>query len=144
MRPNQLNRREFLRFTALATAGAAVVACAPAAPAQPGAGGEAGETSAPAQATREIVFVTTESSDSSSQLYEPLYEGFREENPDITVTYLGIPTEGGWGAYFDKLAVTIAGGQKVDLGKIPTEGGRLAVARNLIRPINDYIDATPR
>lgn len=140
MHPNVLNRREFLRLTAMAAAGVAVVACAPAVPSQQGApGGEA----APAQGTREIVFVTTESSDSGSQLYEPLYKTFREEHPDITVTYLGIPAESGWGSYFDKLAVTIAGGQKVDLGKIPTEGGRLAVARGLIRPIDDYIDATP-
>jgi multiple sugar transport system substrate-binding protein len=139
MRPNQLNRRDFLRLSGLAAAGTAIAACIPAAPPQAGSAGSA----APAQATRNVIFVTTESTDSSSQLYEPLYQTFREEHPDITVTYLGIPVEGGWGAYFDKLAVTIAGGQKVDMGKIPTEGGRLAVARGLIRPIDDYMDATP-
>lgn len=141
MRHNQLNRRDFLRLSAIVTTGLTVAACAPALPAQPGV--DTDNAAAPAQATREIVFVTTESTDSSSQLYEPLYNSFRAVHPDITVSYLGIPVEGGWGSYFDKLAVTIAGGQKVDLGKIPTEGGRLAVARGLISPIDDYIDATP-
>ncbi len=90
----------------------------------------------------EIVFVTTESSDSSAALYAPIKQEFREENPHLDVRFLGV-VGGGWGSYFDKLSVTIAGGATVDMGKIPTEGGRLAVARGLVRPLDEFIQATP-
>ena len=132
-----LTRRRFLQTSGTLSALALAVACAPAPPAAPAADGAA------AAEPIEIVFVTTESSDSSAALYAPIKQEFREENPHIDVRFLGVVGGGGWGSYFDKLSVTIAGGETVDMGKIPTEGGRLAVARGLVRPLDEFIQATP-
>lgn len=132
--PQSLTRRRFLQTSGMLSALALAAACAP--PAAPAAATDA------AAEPIEIVFVTTESSDSSAALYAPIKQEFREENPHIDVRFLGV-VGGGWGSYFDKLSVTIAGGETVDMGKIPTEGGRLAVARGLVRPLDEFIQATP-
>ena len=132
-----LTRRRFLQTSGTLSALALAAACAPAPPAAPAA------DAAAAAEPIEIVFVTTESSDSSAALYAPIKQEFREENPHIDVRFLGVVGGGGWGSYFDKLSVTIAGGETVDMGKIPTEGGRLAVARGLVRPLDEFIQATP-
>lgn len=132
-----LTRRRFLQASGTLSALALAAACMPAPPAAPAADGAA------AAEPIEIVFVTTESSDSSAALYAPIKQEFREENPHIDVRFLGVVGGGGWGSYFDKLSVTIAGGETVDMGKIPTEGGRLAVARGLVRPLDEFIQATP-
>jgi ABC-type glycerol-3-phosphate transport system substrate-binding protein len=141
-----LSRRDFLRVSALCAGGAALAACAPQAQTptavQPVAN-QANPTTAPAKTENvEIVFVTTETSDSSSALFKPVYDKFHQVHPEIAVKYLGIANTT-WGDYFDKMAVVIAGGSQVDFAKIPTEGGRTAVARGLIIPIDPYIQATP-
>ena len=135
--PQILTRRRFLQTSGMLSALALAAACAPAPPAAPAA------DAAAAAEPIEIVFVTTESSDSSAALYAPVKQEFREENPHIDIRFLGVVGGGGWGSYFDKLSVTIAGGETVDMGKIPTEGGRLAVARGLVRPLDEFIQATP-
>ena len=126
-----LTRRQFLKTTSVLAVAGVAAACAPPA-----------ATSGMAEEMIEIVFVTTDSSDSSAALYGPIKDEFREENPNIDIKFLGIVGGGGWGSYFDKLSITIAGGETVDMGKIPTEGGRLAVARGLVRPLDEYIEAT--
>ncbi len=133
--PVSLTRRHFLKAAGTFTATAALAACTVAAPAAEDAG--------MAEEPIEIVFVTTSSSDSSAVLYDPIKQAFREENPNIDIRFLGVVGAGGWGGYFDKLSVMIAGGETVDMGKIPTEGGRLAVARGLVRPLDEFIEATP-
>ncbi len=126
-----LTRRQFLKTTSVLAVAGVAAACAPPA-----------ATSGMAEEMIEIVFVTTDSSDSSAALYGPIKDEFREENPNIDIKFLGVVGGGGWGSYFDKLSITIAGGETVDMGKIPTEGGRLAVARGLVRPLDEYIEAT--
>jgi ABC-type glycerol-3-phosphate transport system substrate-binding protein len=126
-----LTRRQFLKTTSVLAVAGVAAACAPPA-----------ATSGMAEEMIEIVFVTTDSSDSSAALYGPIKDEFREENPNIDIKFLGVVGGGGWGSYFDKLSIIIAGGETVDMGKIPTEGGRLAVARGLVRPLDEYIEAT--
>jgi len=91
----------------------------------------------------EIVFALTESADSSEALYRPIYEKFTKVHPEISVKFVGIVGAGGWGGYFDKLAIMIAGGDVPDMAKIPTEGGRLAAARGFTVPLDPFIAATP-
>lgn len=130
----ELTRRHFLKTVGVLTAAGAAAACVAPAPAASGA---------PEMEAVEVVFVTTDSTDSSAALYAPITAEFQEEHPEITIKFLGVVPTGGWGSYFDKLSVVIAGGEPVDMGKIPTEGGRLAVARDLVRPLDEFIEATP-
>jgi multiple sugar transport system substrate-binding protein len=89
----------------------------------------------------EIVYVSTGTGIESEATYKPLFDKFKESHPEVSIKYIGIAGQG-WGGYFDKLSVMIAGGQPIDTGKIPTEGGRLAAARGLIVPYNEFIDAS--
>ncbi|MBV7328251.1 sugar ABC transporter substrate-binding protein [Chloroflexi bacterium TSY] len=132
MRSSTLSRRSFLQLSSFATAGAILAACQPAA-------APSGGDAAPGAEVIEIVMGTTENSDDNSEIYTPLAETFKESNSNVNISFLGIVSEGGWGGYFDKLAVILAGGETVDIAKIPTEGGRLAAARGLTIPIDDYI-----
>jgi multiple sugar transport system substrate-binding protein len=151
MESKTITRRGMLKGLGLMAAGGLMAACAPSAAkpaaqegaAEPAKAEEKAPVAGAAGGEVEIVFVNTASSDSSEQLYKPIYEEFRKAHPEIKVKWAGVVPEGGWGSYFDKLAVMIAGGQTVDIAKIPTEGGRLAVARDLVVPLDDFIAATP-
>ena len=142
------SRRDFLRIGTAALGGTVLAACAPQTATQVSSGEsskvqEQPKSEPPKQETVEIIFVAPPNSDSSEELYKPVYDKFRQEFSNINVKWLGVPVEGGWSGYFDKLAVIVAGGSQVDFAKIPTEGGRLAAARGLIVPIDSYIAATP-
>jgi multiple sugar transport system substrate-binding protein len=163
MESKKLDRREFLRLSVLTAAGAALASCGPA-PTP-----EVIREEVPVEVTRiiekegetvveEVIvtatpppmepvvirFTDTASVIANEQVYKPVYDNFREAHPAIEVKWLSVPPgDAGWAGYFDKLQVMVAGGDSPDIGKIPTEGGRLAAARGLITPIDDYIAATP-
>ncbi len=136
MTDKKLSRRDFLKMSTTAAAGA-VVASKFSVP-------ETAQTSAKPvlQNAVEIVFVTTESVNDSSAQLAPVLKAYQQTHPNFSVKWLGVSSQNGWGDYFDKLAVVIAGGETVNIAKIPTEGGRLAVARGLIIPLDKYIKAT--
>jgi len=146
MENRKLSRRDFLRLAALTTASAVLAGCGPATSPAAVDSENAAEEVNPEPAVKdpvEIVFVTTGDSDSSEELYKPLYEAFSEAHPEISVTFLGVVPDGGWSGYFDKLAVMVAGGEAPDIGKIPTEGGRLMAAKRITTPLDGLIEASP-
>jgi len=89
----------------------------------------------------EIVFVTQETNDSNSKIIAPLLQSYQATHPNFNVRWLGVTTSG-WAPYFNKIALIIAGGDQLDMVKIPIEGGRLAVARGLVQPLDQYLQAT--
>jgi len=104
MSKQQLSRRGFLRLSALAGAGVAVVACAPAA--QPGApaaesAANTPEAAAPAAegVTLDVVMDTPEYQNQHRQIFDI----FEEENPGITINYT-THSEDGQQAYVAKVA----------------------------------------
>jgi multiple sugar transport system substrate-binding protein len=161
-----LSRRKFLQLGGVVGGTAALAACTPVAPAVTPAPAEPAVVTVIVEGTPvekvvqetvvvekvvpptpepvELVYVSTGTGIESEEAYKPLYDKFKESNPEVTIKFIGIVPSGSgyWGSYFDKLSVMIAGGQPVDTGKIPTEGGRLAVARGLIVPYNDFIEAS--
>ena len=96
-----------------------------------------------AAAPKEPVTLVFWSRGSYSQDLANAYEVFSEENPGIKIEPNEVVAEGGWAAYFDALAVLLAGGEPVDVSYLPTQGMALAAARGFITPIDDLMDVTP-
>ena len=127
------SRRDLLRQTAAATAGAAIV------------GGIAAEDVAALPSLQDDAVELTYTNYSSGQ-DKPLWDGmiatFQEQNPTIKVTYEPIPGAS-WGEYFDKVATLIAGGNPPDVVRVAIEGTRLFVSRDLPIPLDDYMAGDP-
>ncbi|MBC7217725.1 MAG: sugar ABC transporter substrate-binding protein [Candidatus Caldatribacterium sp.] len=64
---------------------------------------------------------------------------FIAENPDIDVNYIAVPGAT-WGEYLDKVSTLIAGGEKPDVMWVATEGMLFLLRRNLMQPLDAYID----
>jgi len=71
--------------------------------------------------------------------WKKTFEGFVAENPGIQIDYIPVPGAT-WGEYLDKVSAMIAGGERPDAMWVATEGMRFLLAKNLIRPLNDYIE----
>jgi|GEM_PF-4425748 len=126
-----ISRRDFLKSTGIASSAMLLASIPATALAQ-----------SPDQENIEIVYVVPESTTSSSKLFDPVVERFTAEHPNVSVRFVAADNSGGWGAYFDSLVVLLASGEPIDMGKIPSEGHRLAVARDLIVPFDPYMDVS--
>ena len=136
MSDTKLSRRDLLKASATAATAALVAAqfASESVQASP-------QTTLAAESAVEIVFVTQETNDSNSKIIAPLLQSYQAAHPNFNVRWLGVTTSG-WAPYFDKIALIIPGGDQLDMVKIPIEGGRLAVARGLVQPLDQYIQAT--
>ena len=128
----QINRRQFLRLSAVSAVGVALVACAPAAPADTG---EAEAGAAPAQqavALRHMVW-----DQEQVPAVEQQIAAFAEMQSDITVEVQAVP----WGQYRDKLWTSLAGGGAPDTFWLNMSNFAALVAKDALLPIQSYLDA---
>ncbi len=102
-----LNRREFLRRSAVGLGALTLAACAPV-----GVSPDASQGSAPSAETSSIVFLAQGGVDSEAR-YLPIQEMFAEEDPDVTVNFVWHP--GGAIEIQQKLLTMIAGGEAPDV-----------------------------
>ncbi|HEY8457391.1 MAG TPA: sugar ABC transporter substrate-binding protein [Actinopolymorphaceae bacterium] len=73
------------------------------------------------------------------KIWEALFDDFRKEHPDIDLEAKNIPSAS-WSEFFDTVSVQIAGGQVPDIVRVATEGQRLFASRELVLPIDEYIE----
>ena len=128
-----LSRREMLRLTALATAGAAVVACSPA-PAATSEGGAA----APSQDAVDIIATTSMPVNTFDNSLERAADQLAGINLEVNANGWG---NGGWDGYSDTLLTRIAGGEQIDVIMIAIEGLGLLSAKNVLTPLDDFLAA---
>lgn len=136
-----LSRRELLRWTAIASTGVVLAACAPgvAPGAAPGAASEAGDA-APARAKVRIVATTQMSMDQ----WQPATERAVEQLPNIDLVLTQTTGgDGGWAAYSDRIVTQIAGGEQLDVIMIAIEGLGLLSDKKILTPLDDYFIADP-
>ncbi len=133
----RLNRRDFLRVSAVATAGTLAIACAP--PGPPAT--EDAGTAPPAQEPAEISLLLVDWNEASRQLYEDeLLPQFAEANPGLTVA----ADWTGWGELDAKVMTAFAGGLQPDLFQADNvEFGPKYYARDIIIELQPFVDATP-
>src|SRR5688500_7429426 len=109
MPKNKLSRRDFLRGSALATVGLALVACAPAAPsAAPATGSDA--ESAPAGDVVTIRFMSRAGAENDVDAQKVLDEDFTAQNAGVKVAVEAAPD--GWE---QKLLAQMVAGEAVDI-----------------------------
>lgn len=71
-------------------------------------------------------------------LYNKALAAFAKAHGNLAVQDSVVPVTL-WGDYVDKLAIEVAGGKPPDLINIAMEGTRLAVSKNLLRPLDAYL-----
>lgn len=129
------SRRDFLRQSAAAGPGVALVATA--------AANDRVAAALPAVQDEQVnLTYTNYSSGQDKELWDGMIATFQEQNPNITVTYSPIPGAS-WGEYFDKVATLIAGGNPPDVVRVAIEGTQLFVSRELPIPLDDYMAGDP-
>ena len=130
--PHSVSRRDFLRLSAAASAGALFAACAaPVAPAAPGA--EAGGAAA---ASLEIwTYPRTEND--AEIVYKPMMEKFNGLFPDIT-THIDVQP---WGGRREKLYAAAAAGTPPDIWFATTDTVPAYIEKDVILPLSDLITA---
>ena len=77
-----------------------------------------------------------------AKAYAAAFDRFRQAYPNVTVADNIVPISS-WADYADKLVTQIAGGNAPDIINIAIEGLRLSVSKNLLLPLDDYINADP-
>lgn len=75
----------------------------------------------------------------AAKIWTKMVELFNKDHPDIKVTVRNIAADS-WAAFFDAVSVQIAGGQVPDVVHVATEGQRLFISRNLVEPIDQYVE----
>lgn len=130
-----INRRDFLRMTAVGAVGLTVLACA--APAAPGAATttEGGEAAAPAAAGVTLRHAFWDQN--QAQAIEQQAAAFKEIAPEITMELQTTP----WGQYWDKLWTSLAGGSAPDSFWLNMSNFATLSARDALLNLQPYLEA---
>jgi multiple sugar transport system substrate-binding protein len=70
--------------------------------------------------------------------WENYFKGFNKLYPNVKINYIPVPLVD-WGSYATKVATLIAGGQKVDVIWIATEGVPSLASRGVLAPLDSYL-----
>lgn len=129
-----INRRDFLRMTAVGAVGLTVLACA--APAAPGAATtEGGEAAAPAAASVALRHAFWDQN--QAQAIEQQAAAFKEVAPEITLELQTTP----WEQYWDKLWTSLAGGSAPDTFWLNMSNFATLSAKGSLLNIQPYLEA---
>ena len=104
-----LSRREFLRMTAVGSAGALLIACTPATPSETTQSGEGDE--APVGGVSGTVSWYAAQSPPLIELYEEMWSTFQEEHGDTELEEIYVP----WSEFGTKLQTLVAAGEAPDM-----------------------------
>ncbi len=115
MSKRQMTRREFLRFTAIASAGTVIAACAP-----PTGMAPAAPTTAPApaqpKAERYTLWFNTLFHSGDAQAMERIVKLYNETHEDTQITL----TQGQWAEYYAQLTNAVVAGNPPQIGIVHT------------------------
>lgn len=121
-----------LATTALAalTAGALLAGCSGGGGAQGGATGSAD--------SGELNFVYMGDAD-QQKAFNALFAEFNKDYPDIKLKAVGIPS-GNWATFSTTVATRLAGGQKIDIIQVATEGQQLFASKGILEDLGPYME----
>lgn len=71
--------------------------------------------------------------------FNALFAEFNKQYPDIKLKAVGIPS-GNWATFSTTVATRLAGGQKIDIIQVATEGQRLFASKGILTDLGPYIE----
>lgn len=71
--------------------------------------------------------------------WETYFKDFLAANPGVTITYIPVSLDKGWGDYTDKIATLVASGQKIDVIWSATEGVGPFAEKNVLKPLDSLM-----
>ncbi len=99
-------------------------------------GGSGGATGSPDSG--ELSFVYMGDAD-QQKAFKALFAEFNKEYPDIELKAVGIPS-GNWATFSTTVATRLAGGQKIDIIQVATEGQRLFASKGILEDLGPFIE----
>lgn len=85
----------------------------------------------------ELTFVYMGDTD-QQKAFKSLFAEFNKQYPDIKLKAQGIPS-GDWATFSNTVATRLAGGQKIDMIQVATEGQRMFASKGVLEPLEPYI-----
>ena len=136
MYTRKLDRRNFLKVAGLVTSGVTFAACAPGAP---GAGATSGAAfQAPPADIKATINMFNFGGAADKVVYDAAYARFKKRYPNVEIVDTFVAVES-WGAFTQKFATAVAGGQALDILHIAIEGNYMVVSKDFMRPIDDLM-----
>ncbi|QTX03385.1 ABC transporter substrate-binding protein [Agromyces archimandritae] len=71
--------------------------------------------------------------------FNALFAEFNKQYPGIKLKAQGIPS-GDWSVFSNTVATRLAGGQKIDIIQVATEGQRLFASKGVLEPLEPFIE----
>lgn len=122
--------RTALAVLAIATTGILVAGCS-------GGGGGGGGDATGTPESGDLTFVYL--GDANQQkAFNALFAEFNKKYPDIKLKAQGIAA-GNWADYSNTVATRLAGGQKIDIIQVATEGQRLFASKGVLEDLDPFI-----
>jgi len=137
------SRRDFLKAAGIGSAATLLAACG-AAPVPAGTestsatAATSAAVAAPAADTTATIKIFDFGGDADKKIYADAHARFKQKYPNVTIVDTFVPSTG-WADYANKLTTQIAGGEIPDIINIAIEGTRLAVSKNLLLPMDDFL-----
>lgn len=100
-----------------------------------GSGGGGGEGD---PESGDLTFVYMGDTD-QQKAFKSLFAEFNKQFPDINLKAQGIPS-GDWATFSNTVATRLAGGQKIDIIQVATEGQRMFASKGVLEPLEPYIE----
>lgn len=85
----------------------------------------------------ELTFVYMGDAD-QQKAFNALFAEFNKQYPDIKLKAQGIPS-GNWATFSNTVATRLAGGQKIDIIQVATEGQRLFASKGVLTDLGPFI-----
>jgi multiple sugar transport system substrate-binding protein len=128
------SRRRVCATLAIGGAGSVLAACR--------LQGTAAPSATPGAAARQPVTLSA-ALVGDANFWAPQWKLQKELLPYITVEQVAVPPYTGWGGYFEKLTAMIVADVPLDVVRVPIEGAKLAVAIDVVRPLDDFLRRDP-
>lgn len=128
-----ISRRRFMQIGGGSAAAILAAACAP------GAGTSAGGgLTVPPADIKATINIFNFGGAADKVIYDAAYARFKKKYPNVEVVDTFVVIES-WGAFTQKFAAAIAGGQPIDILHIAIEGNHMVCSKNLMRSIEDLM-----
>lgn len=75
--------------------------------------------------------------------WEVYFKGFLEQHPEVTINYIPVPLDNGWGDYTQKIVTTMVGGEQVDVIWNAIEAVPLMAEKGILGELDSYIADDP-